>query len=374
MSLSTRPPTSTRQRSANVLAVFSGIVFATITASASGAGCEGNRVFGPAYADVPFNVILAAITDQNPVASYSATIDWGDGTATTGSVRGIPCPVCGPRDTPHPLTLYTHVVSGTHTYSNSMSGVRISARVSRGGQELISCTTNRFDVLDGLFGNPTFLLPQIIEAGTPVTGLIATFSDSDPSLTLSDFAAVIDWGDGTPQSAGVVGIGSQAGTLSVSAPPGGHAYSGAAGHAFTVGITVTLDELIAPGHHTLAAGSVTVLMPGSPPPTPGGDVLSNPQLLRTQATLGKAFFGLIATFDDSNPSPAVSDFTATIDWGDGTQSAGVVGKAGQTLRVSTPAGGHTYNHRGFYTASVSLTEVSPGTANSTASGTISVLR
>jgi hypothetical protein len=102
-------------------------------------------------------------------------------------------------------------------------------------------------------------------------------------------------------------------------------------------------------------------------------VLSNPQLLRTEATLGKAFSGLVASFSDSNPSPVVSDFNATIDWGDGTQSAGAVSKSGRTLTVSTSAGGHAYNHRGFYTASVVLTEVPPGTASSTATGTISVL-
>jgi hypothetical protein len=226
--------------------------------------------------------------------------------------------------------------------------------------------------LDGLFGNPTFLLPSIVEAGIPVTGLIATFSDSDPSLTLSDFAALVDWGDGTPQSAGVVGIGSQAGTLSVSAPSGGHTYSGVAGHAYTAQVTVTLDEVIAPNHHTLATGSVTVLLPGSPLPTPG-DVLSNPQLTRTHATLGKAIVGLVATFIDSNSRPVVSAFNAMIDWGDGTQSPGVITTSGGTLRVSTPPGGHTYGRRGFYTASVSVTEVAPGTASSTATGTISVL-
>ena len=77
--------------------------------------------------------------------------------------------------------------------------------------------------------------------------------------------------------------------------------------------------------------------------------------------------GVIATVRDSNPSVLVTDFTATIDWGDGTQSDGVITASGGTLSVS---GGHTYSHKGSFTVSVSLT----GAASATAIGTVKVVK
>jgi hypothetical protein len=143
-----------------------------------------------------------------------------------------------------------------------MNGISIFAQVFGPG-ESYSCTTNTFDVLappDGLLGNPSFLLPAIVEPNIPVTGLIATFSDSDPSPNLSDFAAMIYWGNGT-QSPGVVGLGSQAGTLSVSAPPGGHTYSTGQGQTYSVRIDVTLYEVIAPNQNLTATGVIIVSVP-----------------------------------------------------------------------------------------------------------------
>src|SRR4029077_20172956 len=42
------------------------------------------------------------------------------------------------------------------------------------------------------------------------------------------------------------------------------------------------------------------------------------------ATFGQAFTGVVATFTDSRDGAQAADFTATIDWGDGSSSAGTI--------------------------------------------------
>jgi hypothetical protein len=137
-----------------------------------------------------------------------------------------------------------------------MSGISIFAQVT--GAETYSCTTTTFDVLasEGVLSNPIFVLPPMVEPNVPVTGLIATFSNSDSSPNLSDFTATIAWGDGM-ESAGVVSFGSQAGTVSVSAPPEGHTYP-KKHKAYSVKVSVNLAEVIPPHQSLTATDVITV--------------------------------------------------------------------------------------------------------------------
>jgi|SRR5215472_14821213 len=110
-----------------------------------------------------------------------------------------------------------------------------------------------------------------------------------------------------------------------------------------------------------------------PPPPPGGDVLSQPKLMFKHARVNVPVTGLIATFRDSNPSALVSDFTAVIDWGDGTQSDGVVSSSSPgVLDVSVPTGGHAYATVENVTVSVSLS--APGVTAAAATGVVKVGR
>jgi hypothetical protein len=78
--------------------------------------------------------------------------------------------------------------------------------------------------------------------------------------------------------------------------------------------------------------------------------------------------GVIATFSDSNPSALVSDFTAVIDWGDGTQSDGVVSSPSSGVLGVT--GDHTYTTAESVTIAVSLSAT--GVTESTATGIVTV--
>src|SRR5205823_4297290 len=99
----------------------------------------------------------------------------------------------------------------------------------------------------------------------------------------------------------------------------------------------------------------------------------------TIATIEGGFFsGAVASFSVPNSEPT-GDFIATIDWGDGTTSAGTV--SGPTFSSSGPSGStgtftvsgaHTYTNSGSFTVGVTLADDAPGTAAATATGAANV--
>src|SRR5439155_7721332 len=75
----------------------------------------------------------------------------------------------------------------------------------------------------------------------------------------------------------------------------------------------------------------------------------------------QAFSGNVATFTDANPLGEIGDFTATIDWGDTTSSAGTVsGPVGGPFTVS---GSHNYASTGPVTIKVHIADVGGSTAD-----------
>ncbi len=73
---------------------------------------------------------------------------------------------------------------------------------------------------------------------------------------------------------------------------------------------------------------------------------------------GTATTATVATFTDSNPADAASLFAATINWGDGTTSAGVVTAVTGGGFAVTAAAGHAYATEGSFAASVAVTRTS----------------
>src|SRR5207302_6198855 len=106
----------------------------------------------------------------------------------------------------------------------------------------------------------------------------------------------------------------------------------------------------------------------------GGDTTSPQTFTIADATLtargqdtnpgaGVAFTDTEATFGDANSQAPLSDFSATIQWGDGQSSAGTVavnGNGGYTV-----AGSHMYSAEGRYTVAVNIKDVGGATATAT---------
>jgi hypothetical protein len=256
MSPFSRRSNSSSRPWANSLYIGFAVLGAALATNAFGFGLSCFQNIGPATEGVAFSAIFAstsAVKGGSP--GGGPVIDWDDGTASAGTMRLEGCftPPLGGN------TVCTYGVRGQHTYSGAWNGINIRVQITDIGGDHSSCTTNAFDVIatgppppgGDVLSNPRLLLTRAT-VGTPVTGVIATFSDSNPSAVVSDFTALIDWGDGT-QSVGVVG--GSGGALSVSAP-GDHAYSRQRGGGVTVSVSVSLS---APGVTTsTATGTVRV--------------------------------------------------------------------------------------------------------------------
>ncbi|HZP68219.1 MAG TPA: hypothetical protein VFB32_18090, partial [Rudaea sp.] len=99
-----------------------------------------------------------------------------------------------------------------------------------------------------------------------------------------------------------------------------------------------------------------------------GDALSA-TAMTFNATTGSPFTGTVATFTDTATAAVASNFTATIDWGDGTTSTGTVVGGSGSFQVS---GTHTYAAPGQYAVNVTISDPG-GTATAAAASTANVV-
>ena len=159
--------------------------------------------------------------------------------------------------------------------------------------------------------------------------------------------ATIDWGDGQPTSAGTV-TNPSTNTYDVA---GTHAYAEEGGFPVTVTLHTSEGDVTANGGATVADAPLTIT--GVPVDTVRGTPLTNQRL---------------ATFTDADPGGTLTDYSATINWGDGNTTAGtVVANQGGGFAVT---GSHTYADAATYGAAITIHDV--GGATATAFTTVAV--
>jgi hypothetical protein len=105
------------------------------------------------------------------------------------------------------------------------------------------------------------------------------------------------------------------------------------------------------GHALIGRETVTVTE---------ADAFTSPVSDPRPATVNKPVTGQIALFSDTGyPANVPRDFRATIDWGDGTTTLGVVtAPSAGTFAVS---GAHTYASVKLFSATITLKDDRPGT-------------
>jgi hypothetical protein len=319
-------------------AVLSFLAFLLLIAVAAPAGAT---VITPAPSDftvdegTAFNGVVAMFTDDDPAAnasSFTASIDWGDGSPVTAGT-------IAQSDT-------VFLVLGQHTYSDDgIFTVTVTiSDVAPGTGTASTTSTATVTEADGLSGTPTmFSAPT----GVSFTTTVATFTDTFTSNVPGDFVATINWGDATT-SAGTVTGG--AGAFQVS---GTHTY--AASGTYSVIVTLTDD---APGTATAQVTSVAHVASGL-------SVMAD----SFSAVEGTLFNGTVGTFSDSDTSRTPASFTTTINWGDGTTTAGTVTGGSGSFTVT---GQHTYADEGTFSFIVTVMETGPGGLTASATGTATV--
>ncbi len=158
----------------------------------------------------------------------------------------------------------------------------------------------------------------VVRPGTPV----ATFVDTGGAHPVSDYAATINWGDGTTSDSAVIRVN------------GGN------------------DQVVsAVPHHYLAPGTDTVLVtiqdlnPTNPAATVADarltEIAIDPLPVQPKSTpLAQVAVG---SFFDNNSFAIPADFTATIDLGDGSPlSLGAISQPNGQGTAFVVTGNHTY--------------------------------
>ncbi|HXW26203.1 MAG TPA: hypothetical protein VEK73_15775, partial [Xanthobacteraceae bacterium] len=285
---------------------------------------------------LPSDTEVATFTDgtaNDTAANFTATINWGDGVTTVGTVVG---------------SNGSFTVESGHTYSEagSLNAVITVTRNTDGAQIVLPGVVYVDDV-NNLSGNSAGTI-----VGAPNQALsnvvVATFNDSYTGQGTNGFTVNIDWGDGTT-TAGTLSLGGN----QIYTVTGSHTYATAGEFTITtfmndnvpdstVGFATTTADIGFGGNVVITSATETVAIPS-----------------------GTA----VATFADSSNDPA-SDYTATIIWGDGnTQVGSVSGSAGSYTVTSTA--NETYAVEGNYTLTVDITNTADS-ASTTLAGTVGV--
>ncbi len=173
-----------------------------------------------------FSGTVATFTDSDAsdpadsAASDTATIDWGDGSSTAGTITS--------------LGGGQYSVSGSHTYADEGTptvAVSINDPDDPGGPAAARAAATVTDAALAASGSPDFV------STNPVSGTLATFTDANPGATVSDFTAgggstTIDWGDGNTGAGTVTTTGPGQFTVG-----GTHTYAALGPYTITISIT-----------------------------------------------------------------------------------------------------------------------------------------
>jgi hypothetical protein len=185
------------------------------------------------------NAVVATVTDSDTNASpagFSATIDWGDGTTSNGTVASTG-------------TGSFFILAG-HTYATAGS-FTIGLAVTGPGNTKATATTTATVTSTSNNGGPTNLVANPVKAvaNQAFTNVIlGTFTDSDPNANPADFTAAIDWGDGISTASTTVTMATSQ-TFDVL---GTHTYAKAGAYTFTIQVTDNQNRRVT------ATGSATV--------------------------------------------------------------------------------------------------------------------
>jgi hypothetical protein len=260
----------------------------------------------------------------SPVATnYTASINWGDSSSTssgTASASGS-----------------TVTIGGSHTFQEEGS-YTVTTTLSQG--TAFSVIANSLaTVSDAQLSNLQIASSGPVE-GSSSTFTVATFTDPGGSEPTSDYAATVTWGGQT--TAGTV-VSQGGGNFSVT-----FSHVSEEG-SYPVSVTIVHDKLPS----VTASGSITV-----------ADAALNTSSSNLSAQQGIALGSTqqVASFTDAYLAAPLSDFSATVNWGDGSSSGATITQPGGTGTAFVVSAGHTYGVSGTMTAIVSISDVGGSSA------------
>jgi hypothetical protein len=212
-----------------------------------------------------------------------------------------------------PSTTYYYLVTAVNSAgdesnpSNAASATTSAATITASGQDLTG------------------------DAGQDLEGTVASFTDTDPNADEADFTATVNW-PGGGSSDGTVSF-NDSGGFDVTAD---NVFQNAGDQNYTVTITNSTE-----GQTATTTGTAHVA--DAPFDVEAGTV-----------TVGAFAHWITAVISSDNPYAKASDFTATVDWGDGSgQGNADVSVLGSEFQA---VGTHTYPHDGEFFTTVTVTD------------------
>ena len=273
----------------------------------------------------PLNNIQIATFTDTPLASigsYSATVDWGDGSAVDTSTTIVD------------LGNGSYGIKASHTYAEEGDYV-VNIQVTGPGTH-IGGASSSLTVSDAPLTPTPASLTTVV--GTDLTGTIGSFIDGNPTAPISDFTVSIDWGDGAVTDGAAVATATP-GQFDIQSD---HIYLAVG--TYPVAITVTDVG----GSATAIDSTVKVLDAQLHPGTPA----------HVNVYEGVKFTQPVASFISDNPYAQVTDYSAAVvQWGDGSPNS-TLGNGVTIQATSTEfnvVGTHTYSVMGNYTITVDVT-------------------
>jgi hypothetical protein len=273
--------------------------------------------------------LTGSFADPGTLDTHTAVVNWGDGTSTTVTLAAG-------------VTTFT----ATHQYADESTGTGYALQATVTDDDGGSATASSSVLVNSVTpANLSLSAQATANQGDPVN-LAGSFTDPSPEDT---HTVVVNWDDaGAPQGAGSTTLMLGAGVTTFSTM---HQYLQTGAHNITV--HVTDNE----GASVDGSAAVTV---------------GNAGIIGTGAALtGHAYTPFtnvqVGSFTYAQGLAGASALTATIDWGDGTNSPGTVVQQQDGSYVVN--GTHTYQARGTFTVKVNVGQGSPG---ATIAGTATV--
>ena len=291
------------------------------------------------------DLVLATFTDTNPYLAaqkFVATVDWGEGNGPEAALVVSTSP--GQYEV---IGSHKYDVAGTYPATVDITDIGTLGGVLPS----VALVYPSITVDDApLTVTPTNLT---VQEGSSFDDVVATFTDANPDAQATDFVASVNWGDGSQDT----NVPAESNYPNGFAIADTHSYAMAGTYSVTVTVT---DTNVLSGTPTQSC-SVTSTAEVDDAPLTAAGVTG----LFAKAG-GDPFQGVVATFTDANPGAQKQDFVATIDWGDQSQTQGVVDVApGGGFEVE---GSHAYATPGGYVVNVTIDDVAvqDGTQGSSA--------
>jgi large repetitive protein len=290
-----------------------------------------------------------------PASVFTAALDWRDpssdlsaGTITQDAGNPSVYYITGTHTFPDTGSFtvdYTVTFSGA-TLSTTVDGATVTVHFAPSGPS--AGTPASATVTEG----PLFVsvFPIVGIEGRPIpAGPIATFVDAGGADLLTDYSATIDIFD----SSGALVVSVPAASITQNSTAAQYTVNAPAFTLLEEGtyqVVVSVTDSDGPNPLTVSGASSAVIADAKLTSSANQPIVSTTEAILFPVPVFNlpVFNGPVASFTDANPGAAVSDFSALIDWGDGTpMTAGkvsaLVGELGTEFIVS---GKHTYADSG----------------------------